>query len=585
MRMAIALTPCVHLASHALLAPVEGPRICLNAIDGSEAFFIVVLRRISLNPSASIVAVMKEYAMQLTCSTSDGATLKADVLIVPAFEYANPLKDFGYGTDLKKLLFKGQFDGKAGELAVLPGSGIVGSHTVILVGLGKRADFELAALRNGVCAAIRDESINKSKAKHVAVDLSDVLAKLGSDKCKVPGGAGGPTLPMARWLGQAVAEGLELGGYVYDRLFNLVKDDKVPARPTKGSVIAEKAAHTELKKGFALGAGFSDGVNLARSLCNDPNSHLKPAQLAAAAQKACTGVANLTCKVHNKAQLEKWKMGAFLSVNAGSDDKDGAARLICMEYKGGKAGDAPICLVGKGLTFDTGGYSLKPAAAMLGMKWDMGGAATMIGAIVAIARAKLPVNVVCVVPTTENLVNEIATKPGDVVTAMNGMTIEVNNTDAEGRLILCDALTYAQKTYKPDTIIDSATLTGAALVALGDQYFAVLSNDDGVAAELADATKDAAELSWRLPLPKEYISYLDSKIADTSNIGGRMAGTITAGLFLQKFINDGQKWAHLDIAGVADNHEGKQKGVAPTSGGTGTAVRTLVAFARARCNA
>jgi len=523
--------------------------------------------------------------MQISCSTSDGKTLKADILVVPAFEAANPLKDLAYGKELSAMLFKGQFDGKAGDLAVLPGAGAVGASVVILVGLGKKGDFELANLRNAVCAAIRNDAINKSKAKHIAVDLSECFGKLKDGECTVPGGAGGPSLPMARWLGQGVAEGLELGAYVYDRLFNLKKDDKVPARPDKASVVADKAMHAELKKGFALGQGFSEGVNLARSLCNDPNSHLKPAQLAAAAKQASTGVEKLTCKVLEKPALEKLKMGAFLSVNAGSDDKDGAARLICMEYKGGKAKDAPICLVGKGLTFDTGGYSLKPAAAMLGMKWDMGGAATMIGAIIAIARAKLPVNVVCVVPTTENLVNEIATKPGDVVTAMNGMTIEVNNTDAEGRLILCDALTYAQQTYKPDTIIDSATLTGAALVALGDQIFAVLSNDDGVAKELESATKDAAELSWRLPLPKEYVSYLDSKIADTSNIGGRMAGTITAGLFLQKFIDDGQKWAHLDIAGVADNHEGKQKGVAPESGGTGTAVRTLVAFARARCGA
>jgi leucyl aminopeptidase len=466
-----------------------------------------------------------------------------------------------------------------------PGAGTVKAGAAVLVGLGKQADFSLKVLREAVCAALRVDALCKLKMNSAALDLSHVVAAEGGSKAAHAHGAkDGPKHAKNRWLGQGVGEGAVLGVYVYDDLINKNEDAKKKLhRVSSLAVCAPKDAHSDLQKGAHDGETVAVCVNHCRDLCNHPNSHLKPAQLAAFAVSEARKTPGVKATVFEKAKLKQLGMGSFLSVNAGSDDKDGAARLIILEYFGGKKGEKPVALVGKGITFDTGGYSLKPAASMLGMKWDMGGAATMINATLAIARLKLPINVVCLAPTTENCVNELATKPGDVVTSMAGITIEINNTDAEGRLILCDAMTYAQKTYKPDVMIDAATLTGAVLIALGDQYFGVMCNDDGLAGDFDAACKSAGELSWRLPLPKEYDSYLESDIADVSNVflGGK-AGTITAGLFLQRFVDKGQKWAHLDIAGVANN-EGKQKGVAPAKGGTGTAVRTLVNFARNRC--
>ncbi len=516
-------------------------------------------------------------------STQPAEASKADALVVPVFEGLSTLAKYAYGKTLKKRINAKLFNGEQQSLFFLPSSGDK-LPDIVLVGLGKQGDFTPGILRDSICAAVRDDSLSKLKAQKLALDMSVLIKELADKKSKAKQAKKNAKTPasLSFSLGQAACEGAGLGVYVYDKLFSQYKDKKVPDRPKNLTFHTSRAEQSELKKGVELGKANVSGVNLCRDLCNDPNSHLKPADLARKAQQLARKIPGLRAKVLSKQKLKELKMGAFLSVNHGSDNADGAARLICLEYFGGKKNQAPLCFVGKGITFDTGGYNLKPSAGILGMKWDMGGAATVLGAITAIAEAKIPVNAVALIPTTENLINENATKPGDVVRSMSGLTIEVNNTDAEGRLILCDTLTYAQKTYKPDTIIDLATLTGAVLVALGDQYFAVLANDDGVAQELDAATQSANELSWRLPLPEEYDRYLDSKIADLSNIGGRYAGTITAGLFLQRFIDKGQKWAHLDIAGVADNTSGNQRGVAPPHGGTGTAVRTLVAFAEER---
>jgi len=525
--------------------------------------------------------------MKLTYPTTTADKTSCDVLILPVWEEAKMLSPYAWAAKLAERVTPGIFTGKAGETVLVSGAGVTSAKAVLLLGVGKKKGATMKGLREAVCSAVRADALNKLKPSTVGIDLTSVVDELGGKaKAKAHGAESGPSHPKTRWVGQAVAEGAELGVYVYEDMLN-VNEEKKKALERAGTlaVIAPKDSLVELKKGLADGQAISAAVNHCRDLCNHPNSHLKPAQLAKFAQTESAKIPGLKCTVMQKAQIEKLGMGSFLSVNAGSDDEDGAARLIVMEYNGGKKGAKPLALVGKGLTFDTGGYSLKPAASMLGMKWDMGGAATMISATLAIAALKLPINLVCVCPTTENLVNEKATKPGDVVTSLSGITIEVNNTDAEGRLILCDALTWVQDKYAPDTIIDAATLTGAVLIALGDQVYGVMTNDDGLAAEIATASSDAGELSWRLPLPKEYENYLDSDIADISNIGGAgKAGTITAALFLKRFIKDGQKWAHLDIAGVANN-EGKQKGVAPSKGGTGTAVRTLVTLARGRAGA
>jgi len=251
--------------------------------------------------------------------------------------------------------------------------------------------------------------------------------------------------------------------------------------------------------------------------------------------------------------MKKLGMGSLLSVSRGSIEP---AKLITLEYSGGRKGSKPVVLVGKGVTFDSGGISLKPGAAMDEMKFDMCGAASVLGTLQACAEMKIPLNVVGVIPTTENLPSDKATKPGDIVTSMSGQTIEVLNTDAEGRLILCDALTYCKK-FKPEVVVDIATLTGACVVALGHYTAAVLSNNDELAEELLAAGQTAVDRAWQMPLWDVYQSDLDSNFADIANIGGR-AGTITAACFLSRFTRD-YRWAHLDIAGVAWK-SGKEKG-------------------------
>jgi leucyl aminopeptidase len=247
-------------------------------------------------------------------------------------------------------------------------------------------------------------------------------------------------------------------------------------------------------------------------------------------------------------------MGSFLSVTQGSEQP---AKLIVIEYRGAAASQSPVALVGKGITFDTGGISIKPAAAMDEMKFDMNGAASVLGAMKSVAELKLPINVVAVVPTCENMPSGRATKPGDVVTSMSGQTIEVLNTDAEGRLILCDALTYVRR-FKPEVVIDVATLTGACVVALGHQMTGLFANDDGLAEELEAAGKRADDFAWQMPMNDDYGEGLKSNFADIANVGPREAGAITAAVFLSKFTKD-LKWAHLDIAGTAWL-SGSQKG-------------------------
>jgi leucyl aminopeptidase len=270
--------------------------------------------------------------------------------------------------------------------------------------------------------------------------------------------------------------------------------------------------------------------------------------------------------VLNEAECRQLKMGSFLSVTAGTDEP---ARLIVLEYNGGERGDAPVVLVGKGVTFDTGGISLKPPPGMDEMKFDMSGAASVLGTFKSLAELELPINVVGVVPACENMPSGRATKPGDIVKSMSGQTIEVLNTDAEGRLILCDAITYARR-FKPDTLIDIATLTGACVIALGNHLSGLFSNNEELADELVEAGKRADDRAWPMPVGDEYAEGLKSNFADFANVAGREGGAITAACFLAKF-TEGLKWAHLDVAGTA-YQGGSQKG------STGRPVPLLVDF-------
>jgi leucyl aminopeptidase len=492
--------------------------------------------------------------MQFAYAT-DSSKVKADALLVPAFEGPRGLADYAYSAQLNKLFNKADFEGKAGQTLMLSNPAGIAASRVYLIGVGKKADVSSQDVGEAIAGFFRGGAVNSSKLKHVALALEAVAGVKG---------VGGEEL--GRW----VAEGALLGSYHFGVLFS--RDDKKRHKASKVTLAGGPQA--QLKRGVAYGEVTAEFTAHARDLVNEPSNRMDPSHLAKFAQDMARKVPGLTCKILNKAQLQKLKMGAFLAVNEGSHVP---AHLIILEYKGGNAKDAPIAYVGKGLTFDSGGYNLKPAGGILGMKMDMGGGGATICALGAIAKLKLKVNVVGVVPTTENLINDKAYHPGSVQTSMSGQTIEIGNTDAEGRLILADALTYTQKNYKPKLIIDLATLTGAQIVALGTKIVGLMSNDDKLAKGIEEAFKKVGEECWRLPLPKFYDKQLDSTIADMMNTGGN-PGTVTAALFLQRFIDKGQKWAHLDIAGPCMN-DGEAWRLWNAKSATGTPVRPLVQFA------
>lgn len=317
------------------------------------------------------------------------------------------------------------------------------------------------------------------------------------------------------------------------------------------------------------------GQNLARDVANEAPNIMTPSQLAKVAQKLGKDHKDVVnVNVLGEKEMSKLGMGCFLAVSAGSDNE---GKLAVIEYYGksdkkkGKLNN-PIALVGKGITFDTGGISLKPAQGMEEMKYDMGGAAAMLGTIKAVCEAKLPIDIVVVLACAENMPSGTATRPSDIVTAMNGMSVEILNTDAEGRLVLCDALCYVQDTYKPSTIIDAATLTGACVIALGSVRSGLYTNDEDTLFALEDAGEYTNDLVWQMPLDDAYDDQLKSTFADVQNIGGREGGSITAACFLKRFIKEGQAWAHLDIAGTAWVSGGENKGA------TGRPVPMLVRY-------
>ena len=324
-------------------------------------------------------------------------------------------------------------------------------------------------------------------------------------------------------------------------------------------------AKAPLQAAFDCGVALVLGQGTTREWANRPANHATPTRLADAA-KALAKLPGIECKVHGPAEVAKLGMGAFLAVAQGSEEP---LRLIELHYQGGAKGDAPVALVGKGITFDTGGISIKPAAEMDEMKFDMGGAASVLGVFRALAELRPAINVVGLIPACENMPDGRAVKPGDVVTSMSGQTIEVLNTDAEGRLVLCDALTYVAR-FKPRAVIDIATLTGACVVALGGLRSGLFSNDDALAQALEQAGEASQDLCWRMPLDDEYAEGLKSNFADMGNVAGRAGGAVTAAKFLQRYVGD-MAWAHLDIAGTA------WKGGA-AKGSTGRPVGLLVHY-------
>jgi leucyl aminopeptidase len=367
---------------------------------------------------------------------------------------------------------------------------------------------------------------------------------------------------------QAIIEGGALGTYTFDKYFTEKKEDKRVDRVTILAGDSDDVA--ALKRGVASGEAIAKGTIFARDLTNAPSNEIFPESLAAQAKSLQP--LGVQVRALTKAQIEKLGMGGLLGVNQGSLRPP---FFIIMEYNGGAKGGAPVVLVGKGITFDSGGISLKPGAGMADMKMDMGGAAAVIGTMRAVAELKLKLNVVGLVPTTENMPSGTAYKPGDVLRFMNGKTAEIDNTDAEGRLVLADALTYADR-YKPQAVIDLATLTGACVIALGNVASGAMGNSKELLSRLAAAGERSYDRVVELPLWEEYEELIKSDIADVKNTGGRSAGTITAALFLQHFIGS-YPWAHIDIAGTAMIPKGSGY---LNKGGTGAGVRLLVELLR-----
>ena len=373
-----------------------------------------------------------------------------------------------------------------------------------------------------------------------------------------------------------IAMGATLASYRFDKYRTTEKKDKKPSL-TEITFVMKDA--TEAKKAFDPMQKIAEGVFFTRDLVTEPGNELYPDSFAKRVKKELTPL-GVKVQILNEAQMKKLGMNSLLSVGHGSEKE---SKLVIMKYEGtpksAKADDKqPVCFVGKGITFDTGGISLKPGAGMWDMKFDMGGAGAVVGAMKAIAGRKAKANVIAAIACAENMPSDRATRPGDVVKSMSGQTIEILNTDAEGRLVLADALTYMQKKHKPKLIIDLATLTGAMLVALGHEYAGVFSNDDDLATELVSAGKGSGDHVWHMPMTEVWDKQMDSDIADVKNISSsRYAGSATAAAFLSRFIEKDTTWAHLDIAGTAWRPENR-----PTTpkGATGFGVRLLDQFIR-----
>ena len=479
--------------------------------------------------------------------------LRGQCVILPVaksleLDAAGKRVDQDSGGLVSRCLSSGDFKGGAGESLLLHSSGEIAR--ILLVGTGDDATSQETLLK--LCAALARK----------------LLASKAADALLLATGLKGKAIDKD-WLGARLARELLYHGYRYDHTKS--KSATAPALRRFAVAAADAAEAKAFKAGMDRGADVGTGVNLARELANRPGNHCTPEDLAREARRLARGEDKVSCKVLNEKAMAELGMHSLLSVTAGTATP---ARLIIVEYKGGKRGDAPHVLVGKGITFDSGGISLKPGAKMDEMKFDMGGAASVLGTLHAVISMKLPLNVVGIIAAAENMPSGTATKPGDVVTSMAGITIEILNTDAEGRLVLCDALTYAGR-YKPATVVDIATLTGACVVALGSHASGLFANDENLAEQLISAGTTAHDRAWRMPIWDDYQKQLDSNFADVANIGGPGAGAVTAACFLARFTKD-YRWAHLDIAGSAWNSSPK--------GATGRPVGLLTQFLCDRVN-
>lgn len=469
--------------------------------------------------------------MELFTTTSAASRRAGNCVIVGVFEKGKPgiaavdidKASKGY---ISRLIKRGDITGEAGNSLMLTSVPGVKAQRVLVIGLGKPARFGVTQFRRAISTAAK--ALKGSKIRDVVsyLNLEDV--------------ADSNAYYRARYTVETIG----------NTLYKFSDTKSARAKPSSalkkiGVAAGSRSDATKAQRGAEHAQAIVEGMSLAKDLGNLPPNICTPAYLARVAQKLASKNAKLKTRVMNEPEIKRLGMHSFLSVTSGTTLP---AKLIVMQYKGAGS-DKPLVLVGKGITFDAGGISLKPGPGMDEMKFDMCGAASVIGTMSVVAKLKLPINLTVVVPACENLPSGTATRPGDIVKSMSGKTIEILNTDAEGRLILCDALTYSRR-FKPDVLIDVATLTGACVVALGHHRTGVMSRSDKLAGEITAAGIDADDRGWQLPIAAEYERQLRSNFADFANVGGRDGGAVTAACFLSKF-TAGMNWAHLDIAGTA----------------------------------
>lgn len=499
--------------------------------------------------------------MQVTVSSANPTQARTDVLAIPFFQldgekWRLPARwtglDEATGGQLASALRSGDFRGRPGETLRLYPTGGVGAGKIVLVGLGEEAGVDAEALRRAAGTSLQ------------------AAPRAGSLALAAP--ATRRLRPDA--VARALTEGLVLAGYRFDDFKEEDPKDAAPL-PESATLFFERApAARSARRAVQVGTIVAESQNVARDLSNLPGNELPPASLAQRAQKLARAV-GLTCRVLDPAELKRRKMEAILAVGAGSAHPP---RVIVLEHnappRGKPAGRRrrTVCLVGKGVTFDSGGISIKPSAGMGDMKHDMSGAAAVVGAMRAAALLKVPQHVVGLIGAAENMPSGSAYRPGDVVRSMSGKSIEVLNTDAEGRVVLADVLHYARTTYEPDAMVDLATLTGACVVALGPWCSGLMGTDDDLVERLRRAGETSGERLWPLPLWDEHRSFVKGRVGDVKNTAGREAGAITAGAFLSHFAGE-TPWAHLDIAGTAWT---EKPGPYQPFGATGVGVRLLL---------
>jgi leucyl aminopeptidase len=470
--------------------------------------------------------------MEFFATSASPSRQRTDCAIVGVFDKgvlsaAAEDLDTKLGGRLSKLTKRGDLRGKAGDSLLLADVSGVACERILLVGLGAKGSFTRKQYRKAIGSALA--TLAKTGAK-------DAVSYLSLEDVKEAD-------PYA--LARAAVEAVGNAQY---RIPDHKTTNKRPksALTRFGIAYANRSDRSSVERGIEHGEGIVAGMSLMRDLANQPANVCTPSFLANAAKNLAREHRSIRVRILNEDDCRRLKMGSFLSVTNGTTEP---AKLIVLEYNGAARGGDPVALVGKGVTFDTGGISLKPPANMDEMKFDMSGAASVLGTFKALAVLEPAVNVVGIVPACENMPSGRATKPGDIVKSMSGQTIEILNTDAEGRLILCDAITYARK-FKPRAVIDIATLTGACVIALGTHLSGLFGNDEGLIDALRAAGERADDRAWPMPIGEEYAEGLKSNFADFANVAGRDGGAITAACFLAKF-TDGLKWAHLDVAGTA----------------------------------